>query len=88
LTYWSRSSSGGGSIHTQAWPINYGSTGLSLVGDWTTVNINGVTQSRTHNAVHELLTINSTGLTTMPRATSPAMWVIRSTASSGTSTTA
>jgi YD repeat-containing protein len=63
LTYWTRSSSGSGSIHTQAWPINYGSTGLSLVGDWTTVNINGVTQSRTHNAVHELLTVNSTGLT-------------------------
>jgi RHS repeat-associated protein len=63
LTYWTRSSSGSGSIHTQAWPINHGSTGLSLVGDWTTVNVNGVTQSRTHNAVHELLTVNSTGLT-------------------------
>ena len=62
LTYWSRSTSGAGTINTQEWPINYGSSGLSFVGDWTTVDINGTTQSRSHNDVHELTAINSTNL--------------------------
>jgi hypothetical protein len=35
---------------------------LSFVGDWTTVDINGTTQSRSHNDVHELTAINSTNL--------------------------
>ncbi|MBI3831840.1 MAG: RHS repeat protein [Planctomycetes bacterium] len=41
---------------TQAWT-------LSLVGDWSAFNDNGSSQTRTHNAVHELTDINSTSLT-------------------------
>jgi len=56
LTYWERNSSSSGSINKQKWPHNPGTAGLSLVGDWTTVDIDGTTESRTFNDVHEILT--------------------------------
>lgn len=49
LTSWSRGTD------TQTWT-------LSKVGDWTSTTINGVAQSRTHSAVHEISTIGATPL--------------------------
>jgi RHS repeat-associated protein len=40
---------------TQTW-------GLSLVGDWNNTIINGTQQNRTHNAVHEITTIDANPL--------------------------
>ena len=41
---------------TQSWT-------LSHVGDWSQFTLNGTTQTRTHNAVHELTAIDATSLT-------------------------
>lgn len=52
LTNWSRTSG-----DSQTW-------NLSLVGDWTNTVVNGTTDTRTHNAVHELLS-RSTSATSL-----------------------
>ncbi len=51
LTVWGR-----GGVDTQSWS-------LSPVGDWNDSTRNGVFQSRTHNRVHEITSINSTAVT-------------------------
>jgi RHS repeat-associated protein len=40
---------------------------LSLVGDWLSTTRNGVVETRTHNAAHELTAVGSAGLTYDPR---------------------
>jgi RHS repeat-associated protein len=43
------------------WPQTSGQ-GLTLVGDWDTVKINGTAQARTHGAAHELTAIGASSL--------------------------
>src|SRR5690606_625026 len=63
LTYWERSTSGGGAVNEMEWPVNYGTSGLTLVGDWKSVLINGTSQSRTHDQTHQLTAIGATSQT-------------------------
>jgi RHS repeat-associated protein len=59
LTYWARTA---GATQTMEWPQTSGQ-GLSLVGDWDTVKLNGAAQSRTHDAVHQVTAVGAGGLT-------------------------
>jgi len=52
LTSWNRANG----TDSQTW-------NLSLVGDWNSTVINGTTQNRTHNAVHEVTDIGGNSLT-------------------------
>jgi YD repeat-containing protein len=58
LTYWERTS---GTTASLEWPQTSGQ-GLTKVGDWDTVKINGAAQSRTHGAAHELTAIGASSL--------------------------
>jgi RHS repeat-associated protein len=58
LTYWERTS---GATTSLEWPQTSGQ-GLTKVGDWDTVKINGAAQSRTHGAAHELTAVGASSL--------------------------
>jgi RHS repeat-associated protein len=58
LTYWERTS---GATTSLEWPQTSGQ-GLTLVGDWDTVKINGAAQARTHGAAHELTAVGASSL--------------------------